>query len=397
MEGSIGSTEPSVSSIHHRTLNLALEVQGRLRELRKGQEKLLAYHASSVQSSKTADDNGFQAMVTQDLEVQVAALNHTHQLASAGNSEVPMPEAVFQPEGKLRSSTQSILDQVLDQCQSHLSWQGTRIEEIIADFNPDDSSDLSVSELAILLARLGVTVQGDEQLQLMFADLCGQHSGRVSIDKLRCRLILHRERHQLADLLTKDVDFPHLIARLVLPSTADNLRTFATKDVAMLMERLVPLASHVASAVLRVTSIDAQAHSDKSHASAEGINSKFAMESKGEDGLISAMFGDVGLFRRGLDDLIGRPSADVEKAMANEHCSDPGADSPFETKNYGTTVHTPREEYEFVMNPCTNKIYPCEVVADGQKGRVRKLLRELLCLPQFVAAKVTREEVAALR
>ena len=295
------------------------------------------------------------------------------------------------------TAAQDALDKILDHCLVQLEWRGQSLERFFAGVDTDQSSDWSALELANVLSLLGLPAQGEEQLDLILADLRGGSGRRVGIEELRCRLDVHRERRRLRDLLAQDTDFPMLVARLVLPShaAACDVKALSTEG-AELLQRLAPLSSQVASAVVRVASTEARGE----HALASGGNSKFAMDSGGEDGsLIKAMFGDLGLFRRGLDELIGRPSANVEKAMEQEHCADKGFDQAFKTWNYGDACeHTPTEEYEFVVNPRQNKIYPNEIASGVRtKGRNRKLLDHLLRLPELAAARVTREELAALR
>jgi hypothetical protein len=243
-----------------------------------------------------------------------------------------------------------------------------------------------------------VPAQRQDKLNMILADICGGGSDWVGVDELRRRLDVHRERRRLADLLTQQTNFAQLVACLVLPSNLeDDVESLSQRGSAILLERLAPLASRAAADVIKVSS-RAQAQSSATRVEADsGGNSKFAMEGGGESGLVSAMFGDVGMFRSGLDDLIGRPSADVERAMEKEHCSEDGADTPFYAGNYKGSEHTPREEFAFVINPQAGKAYPQEADGPGANGRQRKELGNLMQLPKVVETGVTRAELAALR
>ena len=393
-------------------LDLAREVRESMSRAREGQQRLLAAHASI--GAKACGATHTQRI--QELEEQVAALSrelaalpappraHEELAAVTETADVAVPRLYgAQACGQDRelSSTalaaQDALDTVLDHCQLKLEAHGESIDAIFSGMDTDRSSDLSADELAAFLSRLGVPAQSQDKLHMILADMCGGISDRVGVDELRRRIDVHRERRRLADLLKQETNFAQLVARLVLPShLEDDVESLATRGSAILLERLAPLASRAAAEVIKV-STSAQAQHLSRHAQANsGGNSKFAMEAGG-DGLVSAMFGDVGLFRRGLDDLIGRPSADVERAMEKEHCSDDGADAPFYVHNYRGSEHTPREEFAFVINPQDDKLYPQEWAGPGTEGRVRRELGDLMQIPKIVETGVTRAELAALR
>ena len=394
-------------------LDLACEVRERTSRVREGQQRLLAAHASNGAKVCCAT----QTQRIQELEEQVAALSrelaalrappraHEELAAVTETADVAAPRLPgAQARGldrELSSAAQAAhdaLDTVLDHCQLKLEAQGESIEAIFSEMDTDRSSDLSADELAAFLSRLGVPAQSQDKLHMILADMCGGSSDRVGVDELRRRIDVHRERRRLADLLKQETNFAHLVARLVLPShLEDDVESLATQGSAILLERLSPLVSRAAAEVIKV-STSAQAQHLSRHAQADsGGNSKFAMEAGGDSGLVAAMFGDVGLFRRGLDDLIGRPSADVERAMEKEHCSDDGADAPFYVRNYKGSEHTPREEFAFVINPQADKLYPQEWAGPGTEGRLRRDLGDLMQIPKSVETGVTRAELAALR
>lgn len=116
-------------------------------------------------------------------------------------------------------------------------------------------------------------------------------------------------------------------------------------------------------------------------------------------GTYGALVGNISHFEMGLDGFNGKPNGDnVELQMKLEF-----ADSTeFKTSNYGGVITSPVIEWEFVVNPQEGKVYPGEVgllKPDGSRhpGRNRKTVDELMKLKITREAKLTREEVIAIR
>ena len=74
--------------------------------------------------------------------------------------------------------------------------------------------------------------------------------------------------------------------------------------------------------------------------------SKFAME----QGAFELKFGGADAYAKGLDALVGLPSAQVLAAMAHEHCGEADAREWFTSPNYRVTT-TSEIEWTFVTNP----------------------------------------------
>ena len=137
-----------------------------------------------------------------------------------------------------------------------------------------------------------------------------------------------------------------------------------------------------------------QKHRQEQKPQQHSSNIKFTAMADSTDGLIMARFGDVNLYLQlGLVGLVGRPDhRDILKAMEAEHRSN----IPFHPGNY-PGQRRPNEEFEFVFSPKAGKVYPHEKVGGAEVGRERKLLEELMQLPEIIEAKVTIEELGALR
>jgi hypothetical protein len=306
-----------------------------------------------------------------------------------------------QAQGVWRSKVpaEDAVDKLLNNCQSLIGWQGKGLDDIFNDMDTDHSGDLSAAEVAAVLKRLEVPIDGDEQAQRILEDLRGgggTSAAPVGVEHLRRRIQLHAERRRLADRLNQDTDTVNLIARLLLPSDApaDNMESLSKIDTPLLFERLSPLLSQIVDAVKRVAS-DATQETATAGEKVGGANSKFSMD--GLDGLRRAVYGDVALHREnGLNELIGWPSPNVFEAMKREHCDEDNSDTPFKVGNYGGDRY-PRQEWEFVVAPQQGQVYPDEKTGTSDHGRERKDLEDLMKLEKLVAARVTREELIALR
>jgi len=119
-------------------------------------------------------------------------------------------------------------------------------------------------------------------------------------------------------------------------------------------------------------------------------NNKFALDSSN----MVLSFGDVSDFRAGLDEFLGLPEDNILEAMRAEH-NDP---EPFLASNYGTSTDA-ATEFEFVVAPVPGKQYPNESAqgGDGAQGRVRTSMEELLQAHATREARLTLEELIALR
>lgn len=107
-------------------------------------------------------------------------------------------------------------------------------------------------------------------------------------------------------------------------------------------------------------------------------NSRYADDAN----TMTAIVGHIGHFEMGLDVFNGRPDGDnVEFQMQTEFSSD----IEFITSNYGGVKTSLTLEWEFVVNPRKDKVYPGEVGLardDGScfAGRNRKSIAELMNL-----------------
>jgi Ca2+-binding EF-hand superfamily protein len=126
-------------------------------------------------------------------------------------------------------------------------------------------------------------------------------------------------------------------------------------------------------------------------ASYSSSNDKF---SGGAGGVM--VYGDISEFHEGLESKIGLPNPRVFEGMLAEHCARADSSDDFTAWNYGITS-TPRIEWEFVVCPDANTIYFGEFSAENLHGRTRQTIDELMAHPKIIKAKLSREELIALR
>ena len=126
-----------------------------------------------------------------------------------------------------------------------------------------------------------------------------------------------------------------------------------------------------------------------------GANSRYADDPRS----FVAKLGGMREFEGGLDNFNGRPDGDnLEEQMQAEFANS----TPFTTSNYGGVETNLLQEWEFVVKPVPNKIYPGEQgkpKGDGTfyPGRERKQLDVLMKLDLTVKAGLHRVEVIATR
>jgi hypothetical protein len=131
------------------------------------------------------------------------------------------------------------------------------------------------------------------------------------------------------------------------------------------------------------------------------VNSKFSLE-----GGYVGQFATLSDFHRGPEALIGTPNPKVMQGMEAEHCRRENADKQFTTPNYKVTT-TPREEWEFVVNPVPGKAYPhtpkdkaqwpAKCGWEGEAGREAEPLEKFMEMEEVKRAGLQRPEVLGLR
>jgi hypothetical protein len=286
------------------------------------------------------------------------------------------------------------------------------IEEVFAEIDTDNDSELSRAEVTVALQKLKLDIS-QEDLTEIIKDLGGGHEQKVKYETFAYRLHLYREQQRFIDLLEGRLvgigGLSSLVSHFVLPKfTVGQVFDAAARDQKLqphticsladmsemqLRRRLVPFLNEVVSAVIDVAKTAAEY--EQRHESAENLSGsdsenadmgKFAMPVR------QAQFGHVDLFRKGLDSLIGLPAIDIFEAMHREH----DENVEFTAHNYDT-VTTPRQEWEFVICPDPDRTYPGEKLKGAVTGRERKHQDELMQAQQCVTSGLTWEEVVALR
>ena len=278
------------------------------------------------------------------------------------------------------------------------------IEQVFDEMDTNNDKVLSLSEVTHALQKMKLTDLGEEEIAAIFRDLGGAGDTGVNLLAFEYRLQYHREQRRLIDLLQGRVNFTALIAELVLPKfSADQVfgarkrnHDLAPVSIASLSQlsdmklqrRLAPFLKEVVSHVREVSKIVEQCAHQRAKASVEGHFDvgKFAMPVR------QAQFGNLEMFHRGLNALIGLPAIDLLGAMQLEHDDE----AEFSTSNYHLNT-SPRLEWEFVVNPDPSRTYPGEKGPGNIHGRVRKLLGQLMLKREYKAAGLTEEEVIALR
>ena len=108
------------------------------------------------------------------------------------------------------------------------------------------------------------------------------------------------------------------------------------------------------------------------------------------------MYGGLDEFHQGLESQIGLPNPRVYEGMMQEHTARGDSGKEFVAWNYG--IHTtPAIEWEYVVCPARDKVYDGEASEDTPHGRTRQTVDELLAKDKIVRARLTREELIALR
>ena len=123
-------------------------------------------------------------------------------------------------------------------------------------------------------------------------------------------------------------------------------------------------------------------------------NSKFSGDGGG--GQITMVYGKLDEFHKGLESMIGLPNPRVFEGMEADHCGRADSYDNFTAWNYGITT-TPSVEWEYVVNPDPNKTYFGEWSQENTHGRTRQSVAELLAKDKIVKAKLSKEELIALR
>jgi hypothetical protein len=207
---------------------------------------------------------------------------------------------------------------------------------------------------------------------------------------LQCKLV--------ADVLFKVGVLEQLAEALVRAAEAHSLNAEdLLSDADALPSVLKAAMDGSRDAIAKTLAEAAQARRGGGRVGGGGVDTREVKGQKGEKkaqkfSLIQGMFGSKGLFRRGLEGLIGLPSMKVYDAMKAEHESA----FRFTSLNYGIET-TPKQEWEFVTD-AKEGLYPGEKeVGSSDEGRVRKSLDELMQLPECESSGVTREELIAVR
>jgi hypothetical protein len=115
--------------------------------------------------------------------------------------------------------------------------------------------------------------------------------------------------------------------------------------------------------------------------------------------LETAQFGDLHLFREGLEGLIGLPPLTFEalRAQMEEEHRD---DCNFTPPNYPLTQTTLHLEWQFVVEPCQDRVYSNESSSldrDEPFKRRRRSLEDIKKEPEYKNAKLHEVELIALR
>lgn len=115
-------------------------------------------------------------------------------------------------------------------------------------------------------------------------------------------------------------------------------------------------------------------------------------------------FGDTKDFHKGLEYFIGLPNPNVKESIRNEHLFSADSNILFSTHRTNDKIYKPSQEYELVISPDFNIVYPnssTEKDAGGSAatGGIRniKLLQEFLDNDICKIAQLLEEEVVALR
>jgi hypothetical protein len=123
-------------------------------------------------------------------------------------------------------------------------------------------------------------------------------------------------------------------------------------------------------------------------------NSKFSGDGGG--GQITMVYGKLDDFHKGLETMIGLPNPRVFEGMEADHCSRADSEDGFTAWNYG--IHTtPSIEWEYVVRPDPDKKYDGEASEENSHGRTRQSVEELLAKDKIKKAKLSKEELIALR
>jgi hypothetical protein len=315
---------------------------------------------------------------------------------------------VFGSSREIRE-TRNDIDEMLRKI-SNVGLNGRTLRELVLATDVNCDHKISLAEMKRALEdNLDIELE-DRRLEGAWGFLLQQYgstgSSELALEDLENAIEQAVDRKNLGDWLLEQKIHEIFVERL-LPSShhagKSAVDLLVDYEPTQLRHRLAGVENEVHSSICSALAHHAaEMRAVAARSSSGGEENKFTWGLQKEG--FCALFGDVALFRKGLNDIIGLPDTDIFDAMQAEHKDGEKSREFFETANYRTKT-CPADEWDFVVKPDEKKEYAGEGKGHGQ--RVREDLSELMAKrpPSAHADKkcegcsacLSREEVIALR
>jgi len=281
-----------------------------------------------------------------------------------------------------------IADRILDQLDS-VAFAGRKIQELFDTIDTDASYDLSRDEFENSLKNLGFHIE-KRDTDLVFQLLDKDGNGKIDRNEFTQCLMQRRCRRQISNW----VDSLGL-NKLITLKLMQGIHEDETDPLQFLMYKPSAIQQSLNSLKEDIERVMKSSLDKMRKTMKATIVEDDKAKSKFVSGQQEAIFVDLPLFMEGLDNLIGLPHKNVREAMAREHESE----EPF-VAGYLEDTTTPKQEWEFVMNPRPDVRYPGETShadVENYTKRMRKLVSDLKKEPMCQLAELSEEELIGLR
>ena len=283
------------------------------------------------------------------------------------------------------------------------------VQDLFKEIDKDGSGNISSEELREALKKYQKT---DEEralssaLEKMLLQVEGTGTGEVSPEQFRNAVkVLPRVRGQRVQW-ARTLNLHEKLAKLLKRGNFfDGLKGLKDLDDNALHQHITLVCAKFSSELPNILHKSLQELRRGGELSAKDFqNSKFCMDATAFTG----SFAELDDFYAGPEKLIGTPNPKIWEGIKREHCERKNCSRTYRSPNYNFDF-IPRQEYDFVISPNSNEVYPHtpkhkdgwtpegKAQWKGEEGRESVELQIVMKRPEVSLVGLKQGEVASLR